>query len=70
VDIEEQLTLTREEQLALPPTVRIDITDAPLLGDTPPIDDPRAYNMTDAEALAWNEEKAASRLADDKESHA
>lgn len=60
--IEEQLKLTREEQLALPATVKIDISDAPLLGDTPPIDDPRAYNMTDAEALAWNEQKAAERI--------
>lgn len=62
MDIETQLaTLTREEQLELEPTVRIDITDAPLLNGDPPTDDPRVYGMTDAEALAWNEKKAAER---------
>lgn len=61
MDIEEQLLLPREEQLALEPTVFIDVSDAPLLGGVAPIDNPRAYGMTDAEALAWNEKKAADR---------
>lgn len=61
MEIEMQLMLSREEQLALPPTVRIDISDAPLLNGVPPIDDPRVYNMTDAEALEWNAKKAKER---------
>lgn len=62
MDIEEQLLLSREEQLALEPTVFIDITDAPLLGGVPPIDNPRAYGMTDAEALEWNRKKQAGEI--------
>lgn len=50
--------LTREEKLALPAQVRLDMTDAPTLNGTPPIDDPRVYGMTDEEAIEWNEKKA------------
>jgi hypothetical protein len=63
MEIELQLTLTRDEQMALPPTVKIDISDAPLLGGSKPEDNPRLYGMTDAEALAWNESKAKEREA-------
>lgn len=50
--------LTREQKLALPPEVFLDMTDAPTLNGVPPIDNPRAYNMTDEEALEWNRKKA------------
>lgn len=61
MDIEQQLTLSREEQLSLKPTVRIDISDAPLLDGGLPEDNPRVYGMTDAEALEWNAKKAKER---------
>jgi hypothetical protein len=60
MEIEDQLKLTRDEQLALEPTVVIDTTDAPLLGGYPPINNPRAYGMTDFEALEWNRNKQSS----------
>lgn len=60
MDIEEQLLLSRDEQLALEPTVVIDTTGAPLLNGYPPINNPRTYGMTDAEALEWNQNKADS----------
>ena len=50
--------LTREQKLLLPSQVRLDMTDAPLLNGVPPLDDPRAYGMTDEEAIEWNEKKA------------
>lgn len=59
MDIEKQLELTREEQLALSPTVQIDTSGAPKLGDNEPISNPRCYGLTDAEAIAWNEAKQA-----------
>lgn len=58
MDIEEQVKLSRQEQLDLPPTVRIDISGAPLLNGMPPIDNPRVYGMTDLEAVEWNKQKA------------
>lgn len=49
--------LTREEKMALPPMVKLDVSDAPLLSGQPPIDNPRAYGMTDEEAIEWNRQK-------------
>lgn len=53
--IEDQLKLSREEQLALEPTVKVETRYGPMLHGDPPLDDPRIYHWTDAEALAWNE---------------
>lgn len=50
--------MSREEQLSLPPKVFLDVSDAPLLNGVKPIDNPRAYGMTDEEALEWNRRKA------------
>ena len=49
--------LTREEKLALPPMVMLDISDAPLLNGQPPVSNPRVYSMTDEEAIEWNRKK-------------
>ena len=49
--------LTREEKLRLPSEVKLDVSDVPLLNGVPPVDDPRAYGMTDDEAIEWNEKK-------------
>lgn len=64
MNIEEQLLLTRQEQLALPPTVKLDTSGAPLLNGDPPLDNPRVYGMTDAEALEWNKAKQESENAE------
>lgn len=50
--------LSREEQLALPPQVFLDMSDAPLLNGEAPISNPRAYGMTDLEAEEWNNKKS------------
>lgn len=50
--------LTREEKLAKPALVMLDVSDAPTLNGQPPISDPRAYGMTDEEAEEWNKQKA------------
>jgi hypothetical protein len=49
--------LDREQQLALPPKVRLDMDGAPTLNGVPPSDDPRVYGMTDDEAREWNYKK-------------
>lgn len=55
--------LSREEKLKLPPKVFLDVSDAPLLNGQKPHDNPRRYNMTDEEALAFNEQKRLEREA-------
>lgn len=57
---------TRDELLAQPAKVKIDVSGAPLLGGEPPIDDPRVYGMTDDEAVAWNQKIKAEGEAKNK----
>lgn len=57
--MEENVALSREEQLALPPKVFLDVDLGLSMGDMRPNNNPRVYMMTDDEAVEWNKKQAA-----------